>query len=134
MQASLERVGLDASKAVARARSRSVSRVGRKRTRDAPAGGAEAMDVDGSQALEQKRIHSAKSRCSPLLPVLPPYRRKLHHGCDQGMLWVQDFIAASAIAATLAQPRGRIMILPMAHVCNAVSCDACAGQCPAGEH
>ena len=74
-------MGLDASKAVARARSRSVSRVGRKRTRDAPAGGAEAMDVDGSQAPEQKRIHSAKSRRAPLLPALHPYRRKLPRSC-----------------------------------------------------
>ena len=80
VQASLERVGLDASKAVARARSRSVSRVGRKRLRDAPAGSAEAMDMDGSQAPEQKRIHSAKSRRAPLLPALHPYKRKLHHG------------------------------------------------------
>lgn len=63
MQASLERVGLDASKAIARARSRSVSRVGRKRQRDASAGAGEAMEVDGSQAPEKKRIHSAKSRC-----------------------------------------------------------------------
>lgn len=57
-------MGLDASKAIERARSRSVSRVGRKRLRDAPsAGGAEAMEVDGSRA-PQKRIHSAKSRCA----------------------------------------------------------------------
>ena len=68
LQASLERVGLDASRAVARARSRSLSRVGRKRLRDASAGAAEAMDVGGSQAPEKKRIHSAKSRRAPLLP------------------------------------------------------------------
>ena len=62
MQASLERVGLDASKAIARARSRSVSRVGRKRLRGASAAPSDAMDVDSSQAPEKKRIHSAKSR------------------------------------------------------------------------
>ncbi len=62
LQASLERVGLDAGKAIARARSRSVSRVGRKRLRDASAALGDAMEVDGSQAPEKKRIHSAKSR------------------------------------------------------------------------
>lgn len=69
-QASLERVGLDAGKAIARARSRSVSRVGRKRQRDASACAGEAMDVDSSQAPEKKRIHSAKSRCRPRLQTL----------------------------------------------------------------
>ena len=71
MQASLERVGLDASKAIARARSRSVSRVGRKRERDASAGAGEAMEVDGSQAPEKKRIHSSKSRCCTCWHTLP---------------------------------------------------------------
>ncbi|KAK9828781.1 hypothetical protein WJX72_002049 [[Myrmecia] bisecta] len=56
MQASLERMGIDATAAMARARSRSQSRAGRKRTRsEAP----EAMDVD---AAPVKRIHSSKSR------------------------------------------------------------------------
>lgn len=71
MQASLERVGLDASKAIARARSRSVSRVGRKRQRDTSAAAGDAMEVDGSQAPEKKRIHSAKSRCCVRLHPFP---------------------------------------------------------------
>jgi hypothetical protein len=70
LQASLERVGLDASAAVARARARSASRVGRKRARSIAAGPAD-MDVDaaggegGSQAPAKKRIHSSKARCGP---------------------------------------------------------------------
>lgn len=66
LQASLERVGLDAGRAVARARERSVSRVGRKRARSATAApDVDAMDVDGgSQPPPKKRIHSSKARCA----------------------------------------------------------------------
>ena len=59
---------MDASLAVARARSR--SRVGRKRERSL---GPSAMEIDGgaegdgdvSMAPPKKRIHSSKSRCAP---------------------------------------------------------------------
>lgn len=64
MQGALERMGLDASAAVARAQRRSQSRVGRKRARSAAAsaGASVAMDVDGEPA--KKRVHSSKSRCA----------------------------------------------------------------------
>lgn len=64
LQTSLERLGLDATSAVERARSRSLSRVGRKRLRSQ---GPEAMEIDGHEGsvAPQKRIHSGKSRCCP---------------------------------------------------------------------
>ncbi len=62
VQASLARVGVDASAAVARVRARSVSRQGRKRLRSASAAAPADMEVDGSQAPPKKRIHSSKSR------------------------------------------------------------------------
>ena len=65
-QASLGRLGVDASLAVARARERSQSRMGRKRTRSQVPGVSD-MDIDapeGSQPPE-KRVHSAKSRWGP---------------------------------------------------------------------
>ena len=57
-------MGIDPTAAVERARSRSRSRVGRKRTRSVA--GGEAMDVDdgggdGAPAAK-KRVHSSKSR------------------------------------------------------------------------
>lgn len=61
MKVALERMGLDASSAVERARSRSVSRAGRKRVRSA---GPTDMDID-TEAVETvppKRIHSGRSR------------------------------------------------------------------------
>ena len=68
-QASLERVGLDASAAIARARARSASRVGRKRDRSVA--GVADMDVDATAAADgsqappaKKRIHSSKARCA----------------------------------------------------------------------
>ena len=66
LQDSLEKMGMDASLAVERARSRSQSRVGRKRTRSE---GPAAMDVDAEAGASQppkKRLHSAKSRCADL--------------------------------------------------------------------
>ena len=55
VQASLERVGIDATAAVQRARSQSR---GRKRTRSE----APAQDVEMTDAQPKKRIHSSKSR------------------------------------------------------------------------
>lgn len=62
MRQSLESMGLDASAAVGRARARSASRVGRKRTRslDSSVAGGD-MELDGS-AVTPKRLHSSKSR------------------------------------------------------------------------
>lgn len=62
MKASLERVGIDASAAVSRARERARSRVGRKRTRSegGPAT-TESMDITAATPVT-KRIHSSKSR------------------------------------------------------------------------
>ena len=56
-------MGLDASPAVKRARSRSVSRVGRKRVRSA---GPTDMEVDTQEeaTAPPKRIHSGRSRYS----------------------------------------------------------------------
>ena len=65
LQASLSKMGIDPTAAVERARSRSRSRVGRKRTRSVA--GGEAMDVDGgdgAQPAAKKRVHSSKSRCA----------------------------------------------------------------------
>ena len=54
---------MDASAAVERVRSRSVSRMGRKRTRsEAPRDMEVDGEEDGSQA-PKKRVHSSKSRC-----------------------------------------------------------------------
>ena len=142
LQTSLERVGLDASKAVARAHSRSVSRVGRKRLRDAPAGVPEAMDVDGSQAPEKKRIHSAKSRHAPLwlsdACAAPSLAQAASWSwgvmcCHCRQNCTLGIVARPATAATLAHTRVCLTILPVAHICSAMSCGACAGQCPAGE-
>lgn len=67
----MTRMGLDADAAVQRARTRSLSRVGRKRTRSesrGPAGapGSDAMEgVEGAGVDGQppaKRVHSSKSR------------------------------------------------------------------------
>lgn len=54
-------MGIDASGAVERARSRSVSRVGRKRERSQ---GPTDMEIDGQEdaAAPEKRIHSGRSR------------------------------------------------------------------------
>ena len=64
----MERLGIDSSPAVERARARSQSRVGRKRTRSQ---GPADMEVDGGEDAQepQKRIHSGKSRY-PLLANL----------------------------------------------------------------
>ena len=60
MQTALERMGMDATAAVDRARARSVSRMGRKRTRSE---GPADMEIDQEGALApQKRIHSGRSR------------------------------------------------------------------------
>ena len=66
-QASLGRLGVDASLAVARARERSQSRMGRKRTRS-QAPGVSDMDIDAPEGTQppEKRVHSAKSRWGPL--------------------------------------------------------------------
>lgn len=62
-QASLERVGIDPTAAVGRARERARSRVGRKRTRsEAEPSTAQSMDITAA-APEKKRVHSSKSRC-----------------------------------------------------------------------
>lgn len=60
MQDSLESMGIDATAAVARARSRSQSRVGRKRTRSVTPGGMEVEGDEGEPSA--KRLHSSKSR------------------------------------------------------------------------
>jgi len=65
MSASLGELGLDASRAVERARERSLSRTGRKRSRSLSAAAAkkkgDAMDA-GEGSEEKKRVHSSKTR------------------------------------------------------------------------
>lgn len=60
MSKALAEVGLDAGAAVGRARERSMSRMGRKRTRSSSAKGTAA--VDGDFEGEKKRVHSSKAR------------------------------------------------------------------------
>ena len=66
MQASLEKLGMDADLAVHRARS--ASRTGRKRERSVAApvdAEGDAEMVDAGQP-PKKRVHSSKSRCGPV--------------------------------------------------------------------
>lgn len=88
-QDSLEKLGMDATAAVERARSR--SRVGRKRMRSE--GPGEAMEVDGLEGSQppKKRIHSSKSRSAPEPAVLgskfDSEHRTFFHICGRKLAW-----------------------------------------------
>lgn len=78
MQASLSRVGIDPSAALARARSQSR---GRKRVR------SEGPDVEMGDAEQQKRLHSSKSRCLSRLVKASNYMLLLLLMCECTAWW-----------------------------------------------
>lgn len=73
VQASLSRVGIDPTAALARARSQSR---GRKRVR------SEGPDVEMGDAEQQKRLHSSKSRCLSRLVKASDYMLLLLLMCE----------------------------------------------------